>query len=300
MTKHNIEPVYNQDSRILILGSFPSVKSREAKFFYHHPQNRFWKVLAALFQEEVPQTIEEKKTFLLRNHLALWDVIESCDIKGSSDSSITNVKVNDLDLIVYPTTKNKVFTLSSGSSASAPGSFLGSVIGYPSITVPMGYINEFPYGLEFFSLKNEENLLYSVADIFEEVNNLGLTNSPLAPSLYEIPDYIETLMTYYEAEENELTTKAKEYFLNYSNKSEEENEIEANILIQEYQKLETKQNDLEKENDVLKVFIMILFTFIFLSTILFVLIYRMIMKKIKGIYKKIKKQDRQNKKILLK
>ena len=100
MTKHNIEPVYNQDSRILILGSFPSVKSREAKFFYHHPQNRFWKVLAALFQEEVPQTIEEKKTFLLRNHLALWDVIESCEIKGSSDASITNVKVNDLDLIV--------------------------------------------------------------------------------------------------------------------------------------------------------------------------------------------------------
>ena len=206
----------------------------------------------------------------------------------------------DLDLIVYPTTKNKVFTLSSGSSASAPGSFLGSVIGYPSITVPMGYINEFPYGLEFFSLKNEENLLYSVADIFEEVNNLGLTNSPLAPSLYEIPDYIETLMTYYEAEENELTTKAKEYFLNYSNKSEEENEIEANILIQEYQKLETKQNDLEKENEVLKVFIMILFTFIFLSTILFVLIYRMLTKKLKVVYKKIKKQDRQNKKILLK
>ena len=206
----------------------------------------------------------------------------------------------DLDLIVYPTTKNKVFTLSSGSSASAPGSFLGSVISYPSITVPMGYINEFPYGLEFFSLKNEENLLYSVADIFEEVNNLGLTNSPLAPSLYEIPDYIETLMTCYEAEENELTTKAKEYFLNYSNKSEEENEIEANILIQEYQKLETKQNDLEKENDVLKVFIMILFTFIFLSTILFVLIYRMLTKKLKVVYKKIKKQDRQNKKILLK
>ena len=148
--------------------------------------------------------------------------------------------------------------------------------------------------------KNEENLLYSVADIFEEVNNLGLTNSPLAPSLYEIPDYIETLMTYYEAEENELTTKAKEYFLNYSNKSEEENEIEANILIQEYRKLETKQNDLEKENEVLKVFIMILFTFLFLSTILFVLIYRMLTKKIKNVYKKIKKQDRQNKKILLK
>lgn len=235
------------------------------------------------------------------NNAWTYDLNKVLEKKEIFENHILEVFDNyDLDLIVYPTTKNKVFTLSSGSSASAPGSFLGSVIGYPSITVPMGYINEFPYGLEFFSLKNEENLLYSVADIFEEVNNLGLTNSPLAPSLYEIPDYIETLMTYYEAEENELTTKAKEYFLNYSNKSEEENEIEANILIQEYRKLETKQNDLEKENEVLKVFIMILFTFIFLSTILFVLIYRMLTKKLKVVYKKIKKQDRQNKKILLK
>ncbi len=235
------------------------------------------------------------------NNAWTYDLNKVLEKKEIFENHILEVFDNyDLDLIVYPTTKNKVFTLSSGSSASAPGSFLGSVISYPSITVPMGYINEFPYGLEFFSLKNEENLLYSVADIFEEVNNLGLTNSPLAPSLYEIPDYIETLMTYYEAEENELTTKAKEYFLNYSNKSEEENEIEANILIQEYRKLETKQNDLEKENEVLKVFIMILFTFIFLSTILFVLIYRMLTKKLKVVYKKIKKQDRQNKKILLK
>ena len=235
------------------------------------------------------------------NNAWTYDLNKVLEKKEIFENHILEVFDNyDLDLIVYPTTKNKVFTLSSGSSASAPGSFLGSVISYPSITVPMGYINEFPYGLEFFSLKNEENLLYSVADIFEEVNNLGLTNSPLAPSLYEIPDYIETLMTYYEAEENELTTKAKEYFLNYSNKSEKENEIEANILIQEYRKLETKQNDLEKENEVLKVFIMILFTFIFLSTILFVLIYRMLTKKIKNVYKKIKKQDRQNKKTLLK
>lgn len=251
--------------------------------------------------------LSEGKIYSLSGYLSscnnawTYDLNKVLEKKEIFENHILKVFDNyDLDLIVYPTTKNKVFTLSSGSSASAPGSFLGSVISYPSITVPMGYINEFPYGLEFFSLKNEENLLYSVAGIFEEVNNLGLTNSPLAPSLYEIPDYIETLMTYYEAEENELTTKAKEYFLNYSNKSEEENEIEANILIQEYQKLETKQNDLEKENDVLKVFIMILFTFIFLSTILFVLIYRMLTKKLKVVYKKIKKQDRQNKKILLK
>ena len=109
MTKHNIEPVYNQDSRILILGSFPSVKSREAKFFYHHPQNRFWKVLAALFQEEVPQAIEEKKTFLLRNHLALWDVIESCDIVGSSDSSISNVVPVDISQILSRANIIKVY-----------------------------------------------------------------------------------------------------------------------------------------------------------------------------------------------
>lgn len=109
MTKHNIEPVYNQDSRILILGSFPSVKSREAKFFYHHPQNRFWKVLAALFQEEVPQTIEEKKTFLLRNHLALWDVIESCEIKGSSDSTIRHVVPNDFSEILEKSHVKTIF-----------------------------------------------------------------------------------------------------------------------------------------------------------------------------------------------
>ena len=88
MTVHPIPPVYDKNSKILILGSFPSVKSREAGFFYGHPQNRFWKVTAAVFNEEVPQTMEEKKAFLLRNHVALWDVIRSCDIEGSSDSSI--------------------------------------------------------------------------------------------------------------------------------------------------------------------------------------------------------------------
>ncbi|MBR0145223.1 MAG: DNA-deoxyinosine glycosylase [Eubacterium sp.] len=97
---HPIPPVYDSDSQILILGSFPSVKSREIGFFYGHPQNRFWKVVAAVFDEEVPQTIEEKKAFLLRNHIAVWDVIQSCDIVGSSDSSIKNVTANDLNIIL--------------------------------------------------------------------------------------------------------------------------------------------------------------------------------------------------------
>lgn len=91
---HTISPVYNEHSRILILGSFPSVKSREAGFFYGHPQNRFWKVLANVFQAEVPGTIEEKKAFLLEHRIAVWDVIGQCEITGSSDSSIRNVVPN--------------------------------------------------------------------------------------------------------------------------------------------------------------------------------------------------------------
>ena len=100
MIIHPISPVYDADSEILILGSFPSVKSREEGFFYGHKQNRFWKVVAAVFGEETPETIEEKRAFLLRNHIAVWDVIHSCEIEGSSDSSIRNVTVNDLNEIL--------------------------------------------------------------------------------------------------------------------------------------------------------------------------------------------------------
>lgn len=97
---HTFGPVYDEMSKILILGSLPSVKSREQQFYYGHPQNRFWKVLAAVLGEEVPGTIAEKRSFLLRNHVALWDVIESCNIIGSSDSSIKNVKENDMRVIL--------------------------------------------------------------------------------------------------------------------------------------------------------------------------------------------------------
>ena len=106
---HPIPPVYDEYSEILILGSFPSVKSREQGFFYGHPQNRFWKVTAAVFNEEVPKSIEEKKAFLLRNHIAVWDVIESCEITGSSDSSIKNVKANDLTKLLENTRISLLF-----------------------------------------------------------------------------------------------------------------------------------------------------------------------------------------------
>lgn len=107
--EHPIGPVYDRDSRILILGSFPSFKSREEGFFYGHPQNRFWKVLSAVCETATPVTVDEKKQFLLANHIAVWDVIKSCDISGSSDSSIKNVVPNDLNIIMKHADIRKIF-----------------------------------------------------------------------------------------------------------------------------------------------------------------------------------------------
>lgn len=100
MIVHPIEPVYDKNSKVLILGSFPSVKSREQMFFYGHPQNRFWKVVSSVFGCDLPETVEEKRRFLLSSRIALWDVIASCDITGSSDSSIKNAVPNDLSIIL--------------------------------------------------------------------------------------------------------------------------------------------------------------------------------------------------------
>ncbi|MBO4394822.1 MAG: DNA-deoxyinosine glycosylase [Eubacterium sp.] len=100
MMIHPFSPLYDEESEILILGSFPSVKSREEGFYYGHPRNRFWKVVASVFNDDEPGTVEDKSAFLHRNHIALWDVICSCEIEGSSDSSIRNVTVNDLSIIL--------------------------------------------------------------------------------------------------------------------------------------------------------------------------------------------------------
>ena len=106
---HSFEPVYDKDSEILILGTLPSVKSRENNFYYGRKQNRFWKVLATLLKEPVPDTIEEKKAMLLAHRIALWDVIQSCDIKGSSDSSIKNVQPTDIGMILEKTNVTQIY-----------------------------------------------------------------------------------------------------------------------------------------------------------------------------------------------
>jgi hypoxanthine-DNA glycosylase len=97
---HPFGPLYSDHSRILVLGSFPSIRSREQNFFYGHPQNRFWKVISAVFHEPLPQTVREKRDMILRNDLALWDSIASCEIAGSSDASIRNAEPNDISCIL--------------------------------------------------------------------------------------------------------------------------------------------------------------------------------------------------------
>lgn len=106
---HEFEPVFDERSEILILGTFPSVKSRENQFYYGHPQNRFWKVLAALTDSELPETIEDKKKMLLDNRIAIWDVIAQCDIAGSSDSSIKNVVPADIGRVLKDSNIQKIY-----------------------------------------------------------------------------------------------------------------------------------------------------------------------------------------------
>lgn len=109
MLVHPIAPLYDKNSKVLILGSFPSVKSREEMFFYGHKQNRFWKVISFIFGRDVPETIEEKKNLILSCNLALWDVIGACEIVGSADSSIKNVLPNDLAGILLGADIKQIF-----------------------------------------------------------------------------------------------------------------------------------------------------------------------------------------------
>lgn len=135
MPIHTIPPVYDECCHTLVLGSFPSVKSREAAFFYGHPQNRFWKVLAAVFEEPVPAAVEEKKAFLLRHHIALWDVIASCEITGSGDASIRGAVPNDLSPILAACSIRRVFT-NGGTAHTLYKKFLLPVTGIDDTPLP--------------------------------------------------------------------------------------------------------------------------------------------------------------------
>ena len=150
MTEHIVHPIppfYDAESEILILGSFPSVKSREQMFFYGHPQNRFWKVMAEVFSDEVPNTIPDKKTFLMKHHIALWDVIGSCDIKGSSDASIGNVVPNDLSVILAKADIQKII-VNGRTAEKYYKKFIESVIGRSAVCLPSTSPANAAWGLE--------------------------------------------------------------------------------------------------------------------------------------------------------
>lgn len=132
---HTIAPIFNGQSRIVILGSFPSVKSREAQFYYGHPQNRFWRVLSRILGEEAPPDTDGKRDYLLRHHIALWDVIAACEIDGSSDSSIRDVTPNDLAPILAQCPIRQIYT-NGGAAARLYRKFLLPQTGREAIPLP--------------------------------------------------------------------------------------------------------------------------------------------------------------------
>ena len=135
MLVHPFPPVYDAESEILILGSFPSVKSREIMFYYGHPQNRFWRVLAAVYNADVPQNIDEKTRFLLKHHIALWDVLASCEITGSADSSIKNAVPNDLSVILSRADIRRIYT-NGKTSEKYYKRFSEEIMGRGSVCLP--------------------------------------------------------------------------------------------------------------------------------------------------------------------
>lgn len=145
---HEFPPVYNEASRVLILGSFPSVKSRQQQFYYGHPQNRFWKVLAAVCETRVPDTVDEKKAFLLSNGIAVYDVVESCTITGSSDSSIRNVKVTDLsDILQTGQIGSRIFT-NGGKAYELYEKYTAPLTGIDAVKLPSTSPANAAYSLE--------------------------------------------------------------------------------------------------------------------------------------------------------
>lgn len=132
---HPFPPLYDDNSEILILGSFPSVKSREEMFFYGHPQNRFWRVIAAVTESKVPENISEKRELLLKNRIALWDVISSCEITGSSDSSIKNVIPNDISEILKKS-KIKIIYVNGKTSEKYYNKYIREKTGINAVCLP--------------------------------------------------------------------------------------------------------------------------------------------------------------------
>lgn len=158
MISHPFPPLYDKNSKILILGSFPSVKSREQNFFYGHPQNRFWRVVSAVLGEITPQTVDQKRAMLLNHGIALWDSIAACDIVGSSDSSIKNVVPNDLSPILETADIKMIFT-NGKTSDKYYNKYIRDKIGREAICLPS---------------TSPANAMWSVSRLYEVWCEIGL------------------------------------------------------------------------------------------------------------------------------
>lgn len=135
MVIHPVKPIFDENSRMLILGSFPSVKSREICFFYGHPQNRFWRVVAKICNSKIPESVEEKTNLILSNNFAVWDVIHSCEIEGSSDSSIKNVVPNDISVILNNSRVDRIF-VNGKKAESLYKKYIEKDVGIQAIYLP--------------------------------------------------------------------------------------------------------------------------------------------------------------------
>lgn len=144
---HTFEPIFDKNSEILVLGSFPSIKSRENNFYYAHPQNRFWRVVASVYSCPVPSSIEEKKNMVLSNKIAVWDVIRSCEITGSADSTIKSVIPNDLSEILSVADIKKIYA--NGKTAqSLYNKYIKKNTGVDIISLPSTSPANAAYSLE--------------------------------------------------------------------------------------------------------------------------------------------------------
>ena len=132
---HEFPALYDRESQVLMLGSIPSPKSREMAFYYGHPQNRFWKVMAAVLGEDIPETIPQKKAMLKKHHIALWDVLDSCTIVGASDTSIEDPVVNNIGELVKKSKVSRIFC--TGATAyNLYKKFCANDVGIEAIKLP--------------------------------------------------------------------------------------------------------------------------------------------------------------------
>lgn len=161
IVEHPFDPVYTPDSKVLILGSLPSVASRQQNFYYGHPQNRFWKLLAAIFEEDIPKTIEEKTAFLNRHQIALWDVIAKCSIENSSDASIRNAVPNDLNRI-FKAAKIQAVICNGQAAAKLYKKHQEQKSGLPCLVLPSTSPANAAYSLERLISCWKEPLLHAL------------------------------------------------------------------------------------------------------------------------------------------